>query len=53
MMNIGWVFLALGCLVTGCYQAHSGDELRTVPVTNNPNLVPGYDPMSRFTSVNP
>lgn len=27
--------------VSGCYQVHSDDnELRTVPVTNNPNLVP-------------
>jgi hypothetical protein len=24
----------------GCYQAHSDDDLRTVPITNNPNLVP-------------
>ncbi|MBI3236464.1 MAG: hypothetical protein HYZ48_01965 [Chlamydiales bacterium] len=25
----------------GCYQVHSDDaDLRTVPVTNNPNIVP-------------
>lgn len=27
-------------LLTGCYQVHSDDDLRTVPVTNNPNIVP-------------
>lgn len=26
--------------LSGCYQIHSDDELRTVPVTNNPNIVP-------------
>jgi len=24
----------------GCYQIHSDDDLRTIPVTNNPNVVP-------------
>lgn len=36
-------FLSLSLLLvtSGCYQVHSDDrELRTVPVTNNPNLVP-------------
>lgn len=33
------------CLTTlatlaGCYQMHSDDDLRTIPVTNNPNIVP-------------
>jgi hypothetical protein len=27
-------------LLSGCYQIHSDDSLRTVPVTNNPNIVP-------------
>ncbi len=32
-------FLAL----SGCFQTYnSDDELRTVPVTNNPNIVPSY-----------
>ncbi len=26
--------------LTGCYQVHSDDDLRTIPVTNNPNIVP-------------
>ena len=26
--------------LSGCYQIHSDDDLRTVPVTNNPNIVP-------------
>ncbi|MBY0529447.1 MAG: hypothetical protein K2P51_04575 [Rhabdochlamydiaceae bacterium] len=31
--------LALSCLAS-CYQIHSDDDLRTIPVTNNPNIVP-------------
>lgn len=27
-------------LFCGCYQAHSDDDLRGVPVTNNPNIIP-------------
>jgi hypothetical protein len=26
--------------LVGCYQVHSDDDLRTIPVTNNPNIVP-------------
>lgn len=26
--------------LTSCYQIHSDDDLRTIPVTNNPNIVP-------------
>ena len=31
-------------LLAGCFQAHDDDDsdLRTVPVTNNPTLVPNY-----------
>jgi hypothetical protein len=25
--------------LAGCYQAHSDDDLRTVPATNNPHLI--------------
>ena len=28
-----------GVGLTGCYQVHSDDDLRTVPVTNNPNII--------------
>ncbi|MBS0652422.1 MAG: hypothetical protein JSR39_02720 [Verrucomicrobia bacterium] len=28
------------CGATSCYQVHSDDDLRTIPVTNNPNVVP-------------
>ena len=37
------LFIALSLLgLSGCYQISSDeDTLRTVPVTNNPNLVPG------------
>jgi hypothetical protein len=34
-----FLMLAVVCL-SGCYQVHSDDDLRTVPVTNNPNIVP-------------
>ncbi len=35
---------------SGCYQAHSDDDLRTVPVTNNPHIVPsaGLSSLSAF-----
>jgi len=34
-------FLVLAAIgLVGCYQIHSDDDLRTVPVTNNPNVVP-------------
>jgi hypothetical protein len=39
------LLVALGVLVavgaSGCYQVHSDDDLRTIPVTNNPNIIPG------------
>ncbi len=37
-------------LLSGCYQAHSDDNLREVPVTNNPNLIPqgGSSQMTAF-----
>lgn len=25
--------------LVGCYQTHSDDDLRTVPATNNPNII--------------
>lgn len=31
-------FLLAG--LTGCFQAQSDDDLRGVPVTNNPNIIP-------------
>lgn len=30
--------LVLG-LLSGCFQAHSDDALRTIPATNNPNII--------------
>jgi hypothetical protein len=36
-------YLLLACSLiafTSCYQMHSDDSLRTVPVTNNPNVIP-------------
>ncbi len=35
------LLLIVAASLTGCYQIHSDDDLRTVPVTNNPNIVPG------------
>jgi len=40
-MRILGLSFALSVLLTSCYQAHSDDDLRTVPVTNNPHIVPG------------
>ncbi|MBI2743078.1 MAG: hypothetical protein HYX48_04095 [Chlamydiales bacterium] len=31
-------------LFTGCYQAHSDDDLRTVPSTNNPHIIGSSSP---------
>ncbi len=39
---------SLFCLA-GCYQMHSDDDLRTIPVTNNPNIVPQRGPLSTPT----
>lgn len=37
-----WIFFSLLSL-TGCFQAYNpDDDLRTVPVTNNPHIVPNY-----------
>ncbi len=41
-----YIFFALTALLSGCFQAYDdGDDLRTVPVTNNPNVVPNYGPI--------
>jgi len=37
------VFFALAALLSGCFQSFGDeDDLRAVPVTNNPNVVPNY-----------
>jgi hypothetical protein len=28
--------------VSGCFQSDSDDDLRTIPVTNNPRLIPNH-----------
>lgn len=33
------ICLLLLLIMTSCYQIHSDDDMRTVPVTNNPNLI--------------
>jgi hypothetical protein len=40
----GFFLAVLGCvLLSSCFQAYNPDEdLRTVPVTNNPNIVPNH-----------
>jgi hypothetical protein len=37
--------------LTGCYQAHADDDLRAVPVTNNPNIVPRTDGISTLLAM--
>lgn len=49
-LKISAVFIAVLAVCGGCYQAHSDDDLRTVPVTNNPNIVPGSG-MGNFSAV--
>jgi hypothetical protein len=37
------LFLLLLLGLTGCFQTYAeDDDLRTVPVTNNPHIVPNY-----------
>jgi len=39
---VRWCFLSLLCLA-GCFQTYNEDEdLRAVPVTNNPHIVPSH-----------
>lgn len=38
-------------LLAGCFQAHSDDDLRAIPVTNNPNIVPSGGQNGQFTGV--
>ncbi len=40
------VFFILAALLSGCFQVYGdGEDYRTVPVTNNPNIVPNYGPI--------
>jgi len=49
MLKLGLALFFVAAAITGCYQIHSDDDdLRTVPVTNNPNIVPGQG--QRLTS---
>ncbi len=34
-----YLFFLLSVFLTGCYQMHSDDDLRTVPTTNNHTLI--------------
>lgn len=34
------LLVAFVLLAAGCYQAHSDDDLRSIPTTNNPNILP-------------
>lgn len=38
-MRLLSIIFGISCLF-GCYQMRDGDDLRTVPVTNNPTIVP-------------
>jgi hypothetical protein len=33
------LLIGTGLTIAGCYQVHSDDDLRTVPVTNNPHVI--------------
>jgi hypothetical protein len=43
------LFVLLAGGLAGCYQIHSDDDLRTIPVTNNPTIVPSQG--QRMTSM--
>ena len=45
---VGMLLLTL----CGCYQVRS-DDLSTVPVTNNPSVVPQHGNLSQFTAMHP
>ena len=37
-----WIYAAF-LVLAGCFQAHNqDDDLRTVPVTNNPHIIPSH-----------
>jgi len=45
LLNLGYarcllVITFFILLASGCYQVHSDDDLRSVPTTNNPNILP-------------
>lgn len=40
VLAVVFLFFACVCGLTGCMQAHPDDDLRGVPVTNNPNILP-------------
>lgn len=48
VMRLGLAILFATFALSGCYQIHSDDDLRTIPVTNNPNIVPNQG--QRLTS---
>ena len=39
-LRLAALLIVVAATLSGCYQIHSDDDLRTVPVTNNPNIVP-------------
>ena len=48
------LFAAVSFGVTGCFQAYSdGEDFRTVPVTNNPNIVPNHSPIPGMGGATP
>jgi hypothetical protein len=52
-MRIALMLVGLVVLMMGCYQVGSDgdDDLRAVPVTNNPNIIPdrGLGPMQSMS----
>lgn len=45
------VIALISLVVSSCYQMHSDDDLRAVPVTNNPNVVPAMDGIGRLMAM--
>ena len=42
-MRITLMLMGLLFFMVGCYQKHEDDDLRAMPVTNNPNITPQRD----------
>ncbi len=48
LQRVFFIFLLIvfcGVALSGCYQAHSDDDLHTVPATNNPHIIGSNSPM--------
>lgn len=50
MIRLLSMIFAIACL-SGCYQMRGDEDLRTVPVTNNPTIIPNKGGSFPFPSM--